>query len=124
MAPLSAVLIIEDDLPIQQLLTMALRRRQLAPVCAGDGRTGLDLLLRDEFGAILLDLLLPEMNGFEVLRHIACARSALLARVIVITAAHESLWRDCPYIPRTRKLMRKPFDMAALERDIMACCSQ
>ena len=53
------------------------------------------LIASGQYGAILLDLLLPEVNGFEVLRHIACVRSQLLGRVIVMTAASDALWRRC-----------------------------
>jgi len=101
---------------------MVLRRQKLTPVCAADGNTALSLLKTEDYGAILLDLLLPEPNGFELLHHLSCTLPHLLARVIVITAAHESLWRDSPYIPRTRAVMRKPFDMKRLEREIAACC--
>lgn len=118
----STVLIIEDDPPIRQLLWTVLMRRALTPVCAGDGESGLRLLQTGDYGAILLDLLLPEPNGFELLRHLACTRPELLSRVIVMTAAHESVWHDCPYIPRVRKIVRKPFDVAALVREIAGCC--
>lgn len=124
MPPLTTVLVIEDDLATQQVLTAVLHRRALTVVCADDGATAMELLERQEFGAILLDLLLPEVSGFEVLRRLAAARPELLARTIVMTAAHESVWRDCPYVPQTRQVVRKPFEMAALERDILACCSE
>lgn len=120
----ATVLVIEDDLPTQQLLTAMLHRQKVTAVCTGDGSTGLALLQRQEFDAIVLDLLLPQLNGFELLRHVACTRPELLARIFVITAAHDSVWRDCPYIPRARKVVRKPFDTLALERDILLCCNR
>ncbi len=120
---LTTVLVIEDDLATQQLLTALLHRRKLTAVCTDDGGPALTLLGQQEFGAILLDLLLPIVSGLEVLRQLSSERPELLARIIVITAAHESIWRDSPYIPRTRQVVRKPFDTLALERDVLVCCN-
>lgn len=117
-----AVLVVEDDLAIQQLLSTLVARHALMPVLAGDGRSAVAALGKASYGAILLDLLLPEENGFEVLRHIACTRPDLLPRVIVITAASDSVWSDCPYLDRVRTLMRKPFDLMRLEQEILLCC--
>lgn len=121
---LSTVLIIEDDVATQQVLSAMLHRRHVTAICTGDGGPAMELVARQEFGAILLDLLLPTMSGFEVLRQLASQRPELLSRIIVITAAHESVWRDCPYVPRTRQLVRKPFEMTALERDVLTCCDE
>jgi DNA-binding response OmpR family regulator len=118
------VLVIEDDLATQQLLTAVLHRQKLTAVCTGDGKTGLELLLQEDYGAIVMDLVLPVLSGLEVLHQLSLTRPELLARIIVITAAHESIWRDSPYIPRTRQVVMKPFDTVALERDILLCCNQ
>jgi CheY-like chemotaxis protein len=122
MPPYNAVLVVEDDLSTQLLLSTLVRRHSLTPVVAGDGRTAIAEITARVFGAVLLDLLLPEENGFDVLRHIACTRAALLPRVIVVTAAADPVWQDCPYLGRIRILLRKPFDLRKLEREMLACC--
>ena len=124
MTPGLAVLVVEDDLPTQHLLSTVVQRHQLTPVCTGDGENAIRLIAKGQYGAILLDLLLPEVNGFEVLRHIACVHPGLLGRVIVMTAAAEPVWRDCQYLDRIYTVVRKPFDVDVLEGAILACCER
>lgn len=117
-----AVLVVEDDDATQHLLSTLVSRHMFIPVVAGDGRSAIAALDERVYGAILLDLLLPQKNGFEVLRHIACTQAALLPRVIIITAAADPIWADCPYLDQVRTLMRKPFDVIRLENEMLACC--
>jgi DNA-binding response OmpR family regulator len=117
-----AVLVIEDDLPIQQLLCAVIVRNHLTPVVAGDGRTAITILHEREFGAVLLDLLLPDVDPFDVIDHIARKRSDLLGRVIVMTAATDAVWGKCPYLDRVRAFTMKPFDVSWLEKQIVDCC--
>ena len=41
-----------------------------------------------------------------------------------MTAAHESLWRDCPYLEDVHCLLRKPFNIDELEREVVLCCQK
>jgi CheY-like chemotaxis protein len=124
MSPGNPVLVVEDDDATRQLLVAVVERNRLIAIPARDGQAAVALLRGHDFGAILLDLLLPELNGFEVLRLIACDRPELLPRVMVVTAAHSSLWANSPYLDKIRKVVVKPFeDMGALERDIVDCCN-
>lgn len=117
------VLIVEDDLTIQRLLAAVATQNGLAPVLASDGRSALHLLDRStQYGAMVLDLDLPVVNGFDVLRHVAAENPSLLDRTIVITSADERMYRNSPQIRHTRALLRKPFDFARLQDEILMCC--
>lgn len=120
--PAVEVLIVEDDLSIQRLLTAVMVRNGLTPVVAPDGKAALALLATDDFDAIVLDLLLPEINGFDVLRHLAISKPAMLEKTIVLTAASERTYRNSPHIRNTRALFRKPFDLGKLQEEILSCC--
>jgi DNA-binding response OmpR family regulator len=120
--PAVEVLIVEDDLAIQRLLTAVMVRNGLTSVVAADGREALALLATDDFGAIVLDLLLPEVNGFDVLRQLAVTKPAMLERTIILTAASERTYRNSPHIRSARALFRKPFDLGKLQQEVMDCC--
>ena len=121
--PGAAVLIVEDDVQIQRLITTILTRDGLHSVVAGDGKAALALLESNDFDAIVLDLMLPLMNGFDVLRHLSTVKPALLERTVVLTGASERMYRNSPQIRQTRILLRKPFDVAKLQQEVAACCA-
>jgi DNA-binding response OmpR family regulator len=118
------VLIVEDDLPIQRLLAAVAARNGIGSVLASDGRSALALLETGQYDALVLDLNLPGVNGFDVLRHVAAANPALLDRTIVITSADERVYRNSPHVRHAHTLLRKPFDIARLQDEILACCSE
>jgi len=78
------VLIIEDEARIASFVEKGLRGNGLTPTAVADGITGLDYALTGEFDLVVLDIGLPGMDGFTVLRRIRQARSEV--PVIVLTA--------------------------------------
>lgn len=81
---MSRILIIEDDSTIREALEYNLKVAGFDVAAAGDGRTGLNTALAESPDVILLDLLLPEMNGLTVCRELRRRRST--SRIIMITA--------------------------------------
>ena len=61
------VLIIEDDKFLRELINRKLQSKNFETVLAIDGETGLDLIIKENPDIVLLDLILPGINGFEVL---------------------------------------------------------
>jgi CheY-like chemotaxis protein len=118
------VLIVEDDVPIQRLLTTLMTHSGLSSEVAADGKSALALLREHDYDAIVLDLLLPEVNGFDVLRQIAATKPAMLERTIVVTAASERTYRNSPQVRHARTLLRKPFDLTRLQQEILDCCAR
>jgi CheY-like chemotaxis protein len=108
------VLLIDDDPGIRSLLAAVLARDGVVHESAGDGAEAIERLRRRDFDAVILDLLLPERNGFEVLRFLKAERPHLLPRVVVITAASESTLRHFEDGERVAAVLRKPFDIVAL----------
>jgi DNA-binding response OmpR family regulator len=78
------VLVIEDEPRMLQLLRQGLREYGCAVMTAADGRSGLEIALECEFDAILLDIGLPHLDGYEVTRRLR-ARSRLIP-VLMLTA--------------------------------------
>jgi DNA-binding response OmpR family regulator len=115
------VLVIEDDMPIQRLLRHIVERMGFSCECADDGVDGLSAIRHRDPRVIVLDLLLPRANGFEVLRHLNTTVPEVLQRIIIVTAAAESTYAACKEIALTRVLIRKPIDIDFLAAEIEAC---
>ena len=64
------VLIVEDEISIQQLMSMALLTEGFEVACASDGSEALAKQESEYFDLIILDIMLPEVDGFDVCKHI------------------------------------------------------
>lgn len=84
---LGTVLVVEDDSAIRRGLVDALRFAGYAPREAGDGKAGLDAALAGDVDLVLLDILMPKMDGFTVLREVRKSKPQL--PVIILTAKGE-----------------------------------
>jgi DNA-binding response OmpR family regulator len=115
------ILIIDDDPGIRGLLTVVLRRRGFECDIAVDGDEAQKKLRSRDYDAILLDLMLPRLNGFEVIRFLKAERRAMLERVIVVTAVAEITLRDFTDQKLVWALLRKPFDLHRLIETVTAC---
>jgi len=78
------ILVIEDDARIAKLVERALEGEGHHVAISGNGREGASMLLSGRFDATLLDILLPEMDGFEVLHHVRTQQCK--TPILVLTA--------------------------------------
>jgi DNA-binding response OmpR family regulator len=78
------VLIVEDERPLREGLQDLLAAAGHEPVTAADGPTGLDLATEEQFDLVLLDLMLPGMDGLEVCRSLRQVRPEL--PILMLTA--------------------------------------
>lgn len=106
------VLLVEDEPMITDRIELA-----LASTCSvttvTDGDTAIQSLLGGDYDCILLDLMLPHLSGFDVLRHLVLRRAGLLKRTIVMTAATDE---SLQFIDRNAVggVLRKPFEVGTL----------
>ena len=77
------VLIVEDEEQIARFVELELKHEGYATGKAADGRTGLSMAESGEYDIVLLDIMLPELNGLEVLRRL---RKTSEIPVILLTA--------------------------------------
>lgn len=79
------ILIVEDDEAISNLIKVNLTAEGYRCTCAYDGKTAADFIEKEDFDLILLDIMLPEINGYELLEYI----KPLKVPVIFLTAKTE-----------------------------------
>lgn len=81
-----SILIVEDEREIRDLLAHYLRKEGFSPLLAPDGESGLHMARVEKPDLILLDILLPKMDGLECLRKIRTDRETARTPVVMLTA--------------------------------------
>lgn len=112
------ILIVDDDEPIRALLVTVLRRRGFHADSAPNGVEALELLAACRYSLIVLDLMMPRMNGYEVLDHIGGMALATRPLVLVLTAGLGQRTFDTSFVIGT---MQKPFDIELLLDTVAGC---
>ncbi|MEA2569123.1 MAG: two-component system, OmpR family, response regulator RpaA [Acidobacteriota bacterium] len=113
------ILVVDDDDAIRALLFTILRRRGYAVDTARNGVEAVERLESCSYTLMLLDLMMPQMSGWEVLKHIdQVGTSRPTPVVIVLTAGNEPRDLNPAYVAGT---VRKPFDVELLVDTITAC---
>ena len=106
------ILTIEDDPAIRRGIVDALRFTGYDVLEAADGRTGLDMALRRQYDLLLLDLVLPQRDGLEILEEVRRARPTL--PVIILTARGEEADRVQGLRDGADDYVVKPFSVKEL----------
>ena len=112
------VLIVEDDLHIAELLRLHLRDEGYAVEHAADGHTGLRELERGSWDALVLDLMLPGIDGLEI-----CRRARAMARytpIIIISARSSEVHRILGLELGADDYLSKPFSVLELVARVKA----
>jgi two-component system response regulator MprA len=78
------LLVVEDETRMVELLRRGPSEEGHTVVCASDGREGLEYARHYEFDAIILDIMLPRLNGYEVAQHLR--REKIATPVLMLTA--------------------------------------
>lgn len=81
------ILIVEDELPLAEALTQILRKNNYTVDAVNDGESGLDNVLSNIYDLVILDIMLPKMDGISILKNIR--KEGLSTPVILLTARGE-----------------------------------
>ncbi len=106
------ILIVEDEENIVDILAFNLKREGYEPLEAMDGALGLQLALEQDPDLILLDLMLPSMDGFEVCRRLR--EAGRTTPVIMLTAREEETDKVMGLELGADDYITKPFSMREL----------
>ncbi|WP_067052758.1 response regulator [Methanofollis ethanolicus] len=114
------ILITDDSSFQRKIISSILDKEGFETVCARNGREGLDLAAENPPDLIVLDLLMPEMDGFEMMKQLR--ERGLTAPVIILTADIQESTLDACRKMGARACLNKPLkkdDLLATIRDIL-----
>ncbi len=103
------LLLAEDEPNIVESLSFLLGRAGFDVTVKTDGRQALDAALNDTPDLLILDVMLPEMSGYEVLRHLRADRRAEKLPVLMLTAKGQRADRKTALECGADIFMTKPF---------------
>jgi DNA-binding response OmpR family regulator len=114
------ILVVEDDPAIRRLVTMVLQRQGYQVEVAADGVEAVLKLGLSDYDVIVLDLMMPNLDGFTFLNTFAQNEPDRLRKVIVTSAASPAVINErmtmAPF-----QLLPKPFDIGDLIAQVRAC---
>ena len=107
----NTILIIEDEKPISDIVKFNLEREGYDIITAFDGLDGYQKGIQENVDLILLDIMLPSMNGFDVCRHI---REKSSVPIIMVTAKEEEVDKILGLELGADDYITKPFSLREL----------
>ena len=116
------VLVADDDQAIRQLVCTIIKREGLEVDCAADGMEAIDFLRQHEYAVVLVDLMMPRVDGFGVIAHLRKHPPSYKPVVLVITAYADQKFKEVdPSI--VTGVIRKPFEVADVGSIVRLCVS-
>lgn len=115
------VLVVEDDPALRKLVAATLRRADLTVITARDGAEAIERLRTMTFRAIVLDLMMPRVSGWDLVEWLKKNPEKRPRSVVVVTAADRHVFSELdPQI--VNAIIVKPFDTHELSGYVSACC--
>jgi adenylate cyclase len=119
--PTGALLVVDDDEANRTMLARRLKRLGHQVALAGNGRLALEQLRAAAFDLLLLDIQMPELNGYEVLDQLKADPALRSLPVIVLSASSETDRVAHCIEMGAEDYLPKPFDPVLLQARISAC---
>ncbi len=115
------VLVVEDDPAIRRLVEKLLTRLKIGIDVAGDGHAAVEKLRSRRYSALILDLMIPEMDGFEIIEYLK--REKVTVPVAVVSAvSQQALTRlDLDVV---KLVISKPFDVDEFTKAVLKLCEE
>jgi CheY-like chemotaxis protein len=108
------IVIIDDDRAIAQLTSLWVKAAGYNAIIANDGRSGLDAIARHRPDLVLLDIRMPEMDGFEVNRQLRQTPELAEIPVIFLSAHAQEATRQESLAGGGRGFLAKPYEVKSL----------
>ena len=114
-------LIVEDDPAIRRLVEKLLTRRHVEIDTASDGRTAVEKLRTQRYSVLILDLMVPEVNGFEVIEFLKEQKLTLPVAVVSAVSQQALTKLDLDIV---KLVISKPFDVDEFTKAVLALCAE
>ena len=79
------ILLIEDDIPLTEMYKMRFKGEGIDLLMASDGQTGLDIANKEKLDLILLDIMMPKLDGFAVIKKLKASSKTKNIPVIMLS---------------------------------------
>ena len=116
----SGILVVEDDPAIRRLVKMVLTREGYNVETASDGVEAVLKLGLSDYDVIILDLMMPNLDGFSLIDTLAASDPERLKRIIVTSAASPNVIKE-RMNGRPFAVLPKPFDIKMLVQYVSSC---
>ena len=110
------VLIIDDEESNRRLLEILVQAEGYTALVAADGESGIALTITEQPDVILLDLMMPGLDGFEVVRRLKNNPQTASLPVVVVTALYDAVARQRIASCGADGILVKPIDRAELSK--------
>lgn len=119
--PRYRALLVEDDPAIRRLVEKLLLRRGVAIDVAADGRKALEQIAARRYDVIVLDLMIPEVNGFQVIDYLREQRCDTPVAVVSAVSQQALTRLDLDIV---KLVITKPFDVDEFTKAVLALCEE
>lgn len=121
---MARILVVDDDRAVRATLKVLLERIGHQVLTAEDGRRGLNSIVSEQFDLVIIDIFMPEMDGFETIRMVRKAKPAI--PIVVMSGAATAAASSPDFLSMATKLgavrsLQKPFNPTALHDAVEAC---
>jgi DNA-binding response OmpR family regulator len=114
-------LIVEDDPAIRRLVEKLLSRQHVQIDVARDGREAVDKLSKGTYSVLVLDLMVPELNGFQVIEFLKQENMKIPVAVVSAVSQQALTQLDLDVV---KLVISKPFDVDEFTKSVMALCAE
>jgi DNA-binding response OmpR family regulator len=114
-------LIVEDDPAIRRLVEKLLTRQHVKVDVAHNGREAVDKLRTASYSVLVLDLMVPELNGFEVIEFLKQENFKIPVAVVSAVSQQALTKLDLDIV---KLVISKPFDVDEFTKAVMALCAE
>lgn len=108
------ILVVEDEVELQRALCLRLTSAGFDCAVASNGREGLDKARALQPALIIADLIMPEMDGYAMIRQLNADERTAAIPIVVLTAVPDYSLHESMETLRYARLMHKPFDSSEL----------
>ena len=116
------ILIVEDDKDLMLAMSVRLLSQGFTTLSAPDAASAIQLAAMRKPDLILMDLGLPDTNGFVVMEIVSQLKSVSTVPIIVVSARPADVYRDAALMAGAKDYFQKPFDnealMSAIHREL------
>jgi CheY-like chemotaxis protein len=117
------ILIVEDDPDLRKILRLQLTTSGFDVNEAPNGAVGFALVQQEKPDCIILDLMMPVVDGFGFLKRVRSVKGLLTVPVLILTASDDERHKARGFQYQADAYMSKPYDLQTLTEQVCALCS-